>query len=321
MSERIVLFWSKSPKENETFEDWVNTEISLTEFHRLPLESHMKFGHEVYLFTYQKLYVPEHLNVHVQNADKYYPAQSAYSSMMMGHSIAHISDYVRLMKAAEINGILMDMDNVVINEFPNVNGFSATMPAKTEGGMAIKFGKSHPPIKIHDGSWDGKALSCFPIKINKEIVPHIHSLCDEIDKTLMKHPSENKKGWNFIVWAIKDIIKKEPSLKVMKPIQFGPLPAWKGKGGCYSLESPTRLDGKTKLFGYTLPSIEQIMNESYVVQHFFESAFKGANETDSSFWNNVKKGSLLENELIHIMGENWRQKMNSESNTFDSFFI
>ena len=205
------------------------------------------------------------------------------------------------------------MDAVIHKELPNNDGWFASMPAKLTGGFAPKWGKAHPPLYIQDKSWNGKALAAFPIKVNKNISKHIESLSHKIMKTLMQDPKTDSKAWNYVIWTIKKLMIHSEESRVYKPLYFCPLPAWLGKGKCYSLESPTRLNGKTELFGYTLPPTEEILNESYIVQHFFESAFNKSSGVDNNFWENLKSDCLLAKEAEKILGQEWRSILYDKS--------
>lgn len=299
----INLFWSKYNNEID-YDTWRNKKINVSPFHHLTLASHK--DNKAILYSYQKFnkgQIPKHIEV--KDAAIYFPAEVAYKCLKNGHSIAHIADAVRLKSASENLGVVLDMDAVVLRKFPSDKGWYATMPAKMTGGFAPKWGKSHPPIYVADKSWDGKALSAFPIKVSKNNSKDIESLSHQIMHTLLEKPKTNSNAWNYVIWTIKKIIEKDEIGKVYKPISFCPLPAWKGKGKCYSLEYPTRLNNKTELFGHILPSIYEIINKSYIVQHFFESAFQDASTVDDNFWLTVHKDSLLGKEAEYIMGENW----------------
>jgi len=300
----INLFWSKYNNEID-FNSWRNQKIDISPFHHLTLASHK--DNETILYSYQKFnagQIPKHIKV--KDANIYFPAEVAYKCLKNGHSIAHIADAVRLKSASENLGIVLDMDAVVLRKFPSGNGWFATMPAKMTSGIAPKWGKSHPPIYVADKSWDGKALAAFPIKVSESNKKAIESLSHQIMHTLLEPPKTNSKAWNYVIWTIKKIITKDNNSKVYEPISFCPVPAWKGKGKCYSLEHPTRLNNKTELFGYKLPSIDEIIDKSYIVQHFFESAFQEASTVDNNFWLSVSKDSLLGKEAEYIMGEDWR---------------
>ena len=262
------------------------------------------------LYTYQIFdeSVPIPSEIIVEDADRYFSAEDAFSALKRGHSIAHISDVVRLRSAIEHEAVVMDIDNIALRPFPEIDTFTSTMPAKTTGAMAIQFKDNHPPFKIKDGSWDGKALSVFPTKVHKSITEDIKELCDKIESSLSKLPTKGTKGWNYVVWTLKEIANKYDNVHVMKPIDTTPFPAWKSAGKCYSLDAPTKLDGVTSVYGYVLPSIDQILQESYCVQHFFESAFKNARSLTAGFWQGIKVGSLLYEELILVLGQDWIDK-------------
>lgn len=307
----ISLFWSTSlDKDSEDFDHWRNREISLSVFHEATLLSHVKVGNTVRLYTYQSFddSVPIPSEIIIEDANQYFSAEDAFSALKRGHSIAHISDLVRLRSAIEHEAVVMDIDNIVLRPFPEIDTFTSTMPAKTTGVMAIQFKENHPPFKIKDGSWDGKALSMFPTKVHKSISDDIEELCSKIEDSLSKTPTTGTKSWNYVMWSLKDIANKHDNVHVMRPIHTAPFPAWKSAGNCYSLDVPTKLDGKTNLNGYVMPSINQILQESYCIPHFFESSFKKADRLAVDFWQSIKVGSLLYEELKFVFGEDWINK-------------
>jgi hypothetical protein len=209
----------------------------------------------------------------------------------------------------------MDLDAVMIKELPNTDkGWFSTMPAKMTGGFAPKWGDAHPPITIHDNSWNGKALIAFPIKVNDIMKLYIEKLSFKIMKTLALPPATNSNAWNYVIWALKDIVKVDTELLVYESMYMHPLPSWLNSGKCYSLESPTRLNGKTELFGHNLPSIEDILQKSYFIHHFFESAFNKSSKVQDDFWLTVKDGSLVNVEAEYVLGNQWRQELNEYAN-------
>ena len=111
-----------------------------------------------------------------------------------------------------------------------------------------------------------------------------------------------------MMWTLKDIANRYDNVHVMKPIDTTPVPAWKSAGKWYSLEAPSKLDGVSNVYGYVLPSISQILQESYCVQHWFESAFKKADRLTTDFWQTIKVGSLLYEELNLVLGQDWIDK-------------
>ena len=245
----ISLFWSSNlRKDSETFNHWRHRRISLSTFHEATLLSHVKAGNTVRLYTYQNFdeSVPIPSEIIVEDADRYFSAEDAFSALKRGHSIAHISDVVRLMSAIRYESVVMDIDNIALRPFPEIDTFTSTMAAKTTGAMAIQFKDNHPPFRIKDGSWDGKALSVFPTKVHKTISEDIKELCGKIESSLSKLPTKGTKGWNYVVWTLKEIANKYEHVHVMKPIDTTPFPAWKSAGKCYSLDAPTKLDGVTR---------------------------------------------------------------------------
>jgi hypothetical protein len=296
---KVKLFWSKFDGESD-FHSWRNRDISVSDLHQLSLRSH---GHGVELFTYQNITnAPSHIVI--KDADTILDAETAFESLSVrGHSIAHVSDYVRLKSCVNDGcGVVMDMDAVVLKPLPS-GAFFSSMPAKQSGGMAIGWGKSHPPLQINDNSWDGKALSSFPLGIDNVMVSYIIPICNQILETLSNPVRKNTKAWNFVMWALKDIPRVESHYHVYPPLSFCPVPAWKMAGNCYSLES-SKLDGRTQLFGYTMPSVEDILDNSYVVQHFFESAFKNS-VSKKDLWESLDVDCLLAREAKHVLGDNW----------------
>ena len=300
-----ILFWSEY-NSNMTYDIFINKEITLSPFHKLALKSHEKLNTDVVLFTYQKIKTKLPKNIKVMDAGSIFPIKVAYNVLKEGHSIAHISDCVRLKYASKVNGVVLDMDAVLLKNLPSDFGWFASMPAKRTGGFAPKWGKAHPPIYVADKSWDGKALFNFPLKVSNEISKNIESLSHKIMHTLLEPPKKGSKSWNFVIWNVKKIIKYDQNAKVYQPIYFHPLPAWLGKNKCYSLESPTRLNGKTELFGYILPNIKKIFNKSYIIHHFFESTFNKSETVNDNFWANIPNDCLVAEEAKHILGNNWR---------------
>jgi hypothetical protein len=311
---RVKLFWSKF--DNETsYNEWVNKEIELTPLHKLSLASHRRGT--VDLYSYQNIKdLPKYVNL--IDAHEILSKKAAIMALRRGHSIAHISDYVRMRAAClDGGGIVMDMDTIRLRPLPE-DGFLASIPAKMSGGFAPKWGDAHPPLTVIDKSWDGKALSNFPVGINAEMIPHIQMITYKILEALSKPPGKDSKAWNFVMWSLKEIPKEVPVL-VYPPLAFGPLPAWLGPGKCYSIESPTRLDGETELFGYRLPSIEDIMGKSYAVQNFFESAFQSAGDK-LDLWNTISDDCLLAIIAGDILGEDWREKLGGKKKKSGQLF-
>lgn len=300
-----ILFWSEY-NSNMTYDIFINKEITLSPFHKLALKSHEKLNTDVILFTYQKIKTKLPKNIKVMDAGSIFPIKVAYNVLKEGHSIAHISDCVRLKYASKVNGVVLDMDAVLLKNLPSDFGWFASMPAKRTGGFAPKWGNSHPPLTVNDHSWNGKELAAFPIKVTNSMSKYIESLSHKIMHTLLEPPKTNSNSWNYVIWTLKDIMKKDKTFKTYPPISFCPVPAWLRAGKCYSTESPTRLDGVTKLFGYPLPKIETILNESYIIQHFMESAFSNSEKLQETFWNKIKDDCLVAKEAKHILGNNWR---------------
>ena len=307
----IFLFWS-TYKESESIDEWRNRKMELSDLHFLSLFSNDISGDNIFLYTYQNIKKSNlnaiYKNIKVVDADIVFPCQKAFKSLTMGHSIAHISDLIRLTEASTKEGVVLDMDGVRINPFPDKSGWMASVPAKLTGGFAPKWGDAHPPITINDNSWNGKALSNFPCKINKRTSSFGFKLISEIKSSLCSMPKNDSKAWNYVMWALKEIPLIYEDIHVYPPISFGPLPAWLGPGKCYSLEYPHRFNGKEELFGYKLPHIDEILEKSYIVQHFFESAFKKSG-INTNLWENINDGCLLAIEAETILERNWRQEL------------
>ena len=304
-----ILFWSEYRDLIDSHCSlWRNRKIKLSPFHRLSLASHVKLNNDTILLSYQKFEdgeIPD--GIDVRDASEIFPSHEAYRALISGHSIAHISDSVRLKAATFTCGVVLDMDAVLLRELPSDHeGWFASMPAKRTGGFAPKWGKAHPPLAVHDKSWDGKALGAFPVKISPSMRHDVTSLSHKIMHTLLKTPKHDSKAWNYVIWTLKDIMKKHTKRHVYPPIAFCPIPAWLGSGKCYSLESPTRLTGETELFGYQLPSISEILEKSYIVQHFMESAFNSSSQVGPNFWDTIPGDCLIAQEAEFVLGNNWR---------------
>jgi len=300
----IVLYWS-----NPTNMDGV---LEFSPFHELVFKSHQRLNNQVELWTHQcpspDAEIRAYDNITIRNADAIIPLQDAKDSLARGHSIAHISDAVRLKRAAEINGIVLDMDAVALRLFPTDDSWFSTMPAKKKGVYAPKWGKEKPPMTVHDGSWDGKELTAFPIKVGPTTSQKISDLADKIIDMLSRPPKGDSDEWNVVLWTVKAIANEDTTAKILKPIGCCPVPAWLSDGKCYSMESPTRLTGNREIFGHTLPHMDEILDNSYVIQHFFESAWNKAGLMDRELWNTIPQGSLLYKECELIMGDDFKEK-------------
>jgi len=304
-----ILFWSEY-NSNMSKDDFVNHKIDLSPFHKLSLLAHEKLDNEVVLFTYQKFNDRIPKNVTIKNAGEYFPIQNAYDSLQDGHSIAHISDAVRLKYASIVKGVVLDMDAILLKKLPTEFGWFASMPAKRSGGVAPQWGEAHPPLTIHDKSWNGQELAAFPIRVSESMKIHVESLSHKIMHTLLETPKTNSKAWNYVIWTLKIIMKRDTNYRVLPPIAFCPVPAWLGAGKCYSIQSPTKFNGENKLFGYPLPHYRDILENSYIVQHFFESAFVKSEKVSDNFWNDLPDDCLVSYEAKHILGENYKKILN-----------
>jgi hypothetical protein len=187
--QKHILFWSEYDN-SMTYDMFLNKKITLSEFHKLSIKAHEKLNNDVILFTYQEITNKLPQNIKVLNADSIFPTNIAYRVLKEGHSIAHISDCVRLKYASKVNGVVLDMDAVLLKKLPSDFGWFASMPAKRTGGFAPKWGNSHPPLTVHDGSWNGEELAAFPIKVTSTMSRHIESLSHKIMHALLEPPEK-----------------------------------------------------------------------------------------------------------------------------------
>jgi len=300
----VNLFWSNNI-DGRSYEDWVNSKAVFSPHHALSLLSHTK-RNAVNLITYHKQTEIKTENLTVINANDYFNDINAYASLSKNNSIAFISDYVRIRFSLKNGGVVLDMDAVSINDFPEVDGFMASLPAKQTSSMAIKFGKTRPAIKVHDQSWDGKALSSFPTKPSPKSKELFNALLNKIYYYL--HVQNTKSvNWNFVMHGLQEITARCDDMMAFPPITFGCIPAWKKAGNCYSLDSVKIFNGKTEKFGYTIPSITDIFEKSCVVQHFYESAFKKTDiNYNPNFWKKLHSETFLAHEAEQVIGSNWR---------------
>lgn len=296
---KIIMYWSNIPEKSgyNTVEEWKNAELQFSPHHDLVFKSHERLGNEVEIWTHQTVSDFNYKGITIRDAGEIMSHEIAFNGLSWGHSIAFIADAVRVKRASQVLGIVLDMDSVCLKPFPNYDSWFSTMPAKITSSMAPKWGTKKPPMTVHDGSWDGKALTAFPIKIGSTTQKEMLNLADSIIEKFQVEPKGGTDEWNSILWTVKKIANNDTTAKVFEPIYMSPLPAWLPVGKCYSIESPTRLDGKTEIFGYPLPSIDDIMNKSYIVAHFFESAFQDADQIDADKWNSISDDSLLAKEM------------------------
>ena len=107
MEDKYILFWSTYNNDDVNIEIWRNKKIQLSKFHILTLLSHIKLKNKTYLYTYQnikKSKIPK--SIILKDANEILPDFVAFNALKNGHSIAHISDAVRLKVASTINGIV-----------------------------------------------------------------------------------------------------------------------------------------------------------------------------------------------------------------------
>lgn len=295
---KIIMYWSNIPERcgYNTVDEWTNSELKFSLLHDLVFKSHERLNNDVEIWTHQKV-TEFSYDIKIKNAEEVISAKDAFNALSFGHSIAFVSDAVRLKRASETLGIVLDMDSVMLKSFPEHDSWFSTMPSKKTGGMVPQWGPNKPPMTVHDGSWDGKELSAFPIKISETTQQEISDLSDRIVEKLKIKPKGTTDEWNSILWTVKNIANRDTTAKIFQPIYMSPVPAWKGRGKCYTIESPTRLDGKTQIFGHTMPSIDEIMSKSYIVAHFFESAFQDAEMINEKLWDNIPDDCLLAREM------------------------
>jgi hypothetical protein len=291
----IVLYWSNIPEKSgfDNHHDWRTSELKFSPFHDLVFKSHYRVGNTVELWTHQQVTDFPYENITIKDANEIIPSQDVFDSLSSGHSIAFVSDAVRLKRASQILGIVLDMDCVCLRPFPAYESWFSTMPSKKTSGFAPKWGPNKPPFTVHDGSWNGKELAIFPIKVAKTTQHQISDLSDMIINKLHNKPKGTSNEWNSILWTVKAIANSDTTAKIFEPLYNCPLPAWLGEGKCYSIESPTRLTGNTTLFGHRLPSIDDIFDNSYCIAHFFESAWNKADVISDQTWNHIPLDSLL----------------------------
>jgi len=291
---KVVLFWSEYGGET-ILSEWLKREVYLSPSQLLTIQSHNKFGSEFELYSYQKI---KNFSK-TRDANDILPARIAFQMLVNGHSIAHISDYVRMTVSARDSGIVMDLDTIILRELPN-ESFYTSIPARTTGAFAVKFNAPpHLPLYVADGSWDGKALANFPMGVDSKNSRYVKRLAEKTYGFLMKPPKKTSAGWNFVMWQLGKMTYYDRAIKTYAPLYFGVVPGWLGKKKCYSIQSPTKFDGKTELFGYRFPSIDEILSNSYAVQHYYESAFKGSTKLAFNF-EDLPKDCLLYNEYKYI---------------------
>ena len=111
---KYILFWSTT-KEGETIEEFTSRGMELSEFHSLALASHVKLGNDTTIYTYQNLEkskVPK--GIKLKDASEFYSVEEAFYALSIGHSIAHVSDIVRISASIKYSGVVLDMDVVML---------------------------------------------------------------------------------------------------------------------------------------------------------------------------------------------------------------
>lgn len=284
----------------------MKAEAVLSPFSKLSLRSHVRMKHRVLLFSHQPVRVPD--GIELVDADEHMSAEAAWGALERGHKIFQIADFVRMSAVASMpDSVLMDVDHVVLNNIPDDPCFISSLPAKRTGGMAIKWGDRFPPLKVPDKSWDGKGLSSWPMRVGAA-QKYAEELSRNISEVLNGPLIQSKMDSLYIMRGIR-VFQKIESCMAFPPLKFSPVPSWSFRNRCLSLESPTRFDGKTELFGYALPSIETILEKSSTVAHWFESAVGASDIAGEGFWDSIPDGCLVDHECRKVIGPEWREEL------------
>lgn len=302
MSDEVILYWGRwKPDEYRTADEWRAATAFLSPLGRFALQSHLKLGHRVLLHSHQNVPVPE--GVDVVDAGEFVDPEFTFVALSKGCRIAYVSDLVRFRAgASRPQAVLMDLDQVMLNPLPKDQSFISSIPIRMTGILALKRRRDFK-LRSLDGSWDGNALCDFPVRVGSA-VKQAFALADNVDELL----SRGKKGFKDCGAIMRDLrtLQEDSSCNAHPPLRFSPCPPWGGRNRCPSLKSPTKFDGRTELFGYALPSVDQILKESSAVSHWFESSINDSELKDGSFWDDVPDGCLLAAECRHVLGCEWR---------------
>ena len=112
---KIILFWSVYNNNFKDAEQWRNYTFCPSILHTLALEGHEKLKNEVELYTYQKC-KNNYKYIKLKDAHDYLDYKEAFKALKDGHTIAHISDAIRIKRASEIEGIILDSDAVPLKK-------------------------------------------------------------------------------------------------------------------------------------------------------------------------------------------------------------
>ena len=256
------------------------------------------------LWAYGKVQgqVQTHKRIELCDANDLLPFADAKRLMAMGASIAHVSDFVRIMAAGRVRGWIIDCDNIWIRNPPSQSKHAfATLGPYVTGTYAKKatFWQEMNFQVGKEGYWDGKGLINFPCLFEPGEPYALDFVAWAEDKVKLHQQHQwpkGKKSWNMVMFAMRDLIVQHGMQADVHPWwHFSPTPAMSGQrmkllSDWFDKPAPDRTR-----YGVTYPSTTRILRLSYCVSVFCNStsstfnkdgqAKKEKDQTDSCLYN------------------------------------
>ena len=279
MAECAHAFWT-SLQPLQSTEDSVNIVSTMPSHCEIGLISATNHFSVVKLWAYGEIQGPirTHTRIQVCDANEVLPLGAAKRLLEMGASIAHVSDFVRILAAGKTRGWIIDCDNIWIRNPPSQSGHVfATLAPYITGAYRKppEFWQQCGFQEGKEGYWDGKGLINFPCLFEPH-KPYSVDFVVWVNQKVQHHQSRpwphGKTSWNMVMWAMRDLVLKHKLQADVHPWwHFSPTPAMPGQrlrllSNWFDKKAPDRTR-----FGITYPSTDRIMRLAYCVAVFCNS--------------------------------------------------
>ena len=203
-----------------------------------------------------------------------------------GRHVAHLSDLLRIIILRKFAGWWLDLDTIVLKPLPTASQYYfSTIPEKRTECGGERSGRANENEQIWGGQntallqeWDGKdSFQNTPIYVAKCDDPLVVAWEARIKPLVLgPHPLE----WLTVIRKMESIIVDMHLQRfICPPIFFCPYPFWKTD----MLLQPASNDSSTA-YATPLPSFDEVLQQSYVIQTFFMSSSSRATESRGDAW-------------------------------------
>lgn len=234
---------------------------NLPSFYYDSVELILRQGYTPILWTYQKLKnIPN--GVVVKDANKIIPyrvkstlfdnnnylskKKESLKTNKKYFDVAIFSDLFRAKLLKDHGGIYFDTDVLLLKKLPNIRNTISTIPRKLEGLQV----RTKSLTKFHEADINSSVM--IAEKGSKWITTYYNRIMDRMEEAHIKPLKNNTDLLNMLSQVIKD--ENVPNI-VAPPIAYNPIPYW-----TYQMK-----DKPFFSFGYKVPSIKQIKENSYTL--------------------------------------------------------